>query len=262
MHSAAFLAAGIDGSYLAHDCASDDLGTALSEFRAAGYRGLNVTVPHKESVMAFCDSVEPSALRLGAVNTVTFLPERTVGSNTDLPGFMGSLAAQLDFQPSGRRVLVIGAGGSARAVVCGLCDGGADVYVTNRTFGRAVALCDGLGGTPLEYDRQILNALDPDLVVNTTSVGMKATPGSAEWAAAEVFFDRLGDWSSVPAYDLIYTPERTPFLSRFDRGAHGLDMLIRQGALSFQRWTGVPLNRVLPAMRSGLSADPQGPLGR
>ena len=143
MHNAAFAALGIDAVYLAFDVPPARLGDAVSGARALGIRQLAISIPHKEAVMAHLDEVDPTARRIGAVNTVTLRGERLVGSNTDWLGAVQALERERKL--SGARAVVLGAGGAARAAVFGLLERGARVVVLNRTPERAHALCAALG---------------------------------------------------------------------------------------------------------------------
>ena len=180
MHNAAFRALGLDAVYLAFDVRPEHLAGALAGARALGLRQLAVSLPHKEAVMAHLDAVDATARRIGAVNTVTRSGDRLLGSNTDWIGAVRALerAARLD----GARAVVLGAGGTARAVTFGLLERGASVTVLNRTVTRAEKLCAELGaeaGGPLEA----LAHTPYDVLVNTTAVGLKS-PHSPVPAAA------------------------------------------------------------------------------
>ena len=259
MHRAALETCGLEGSYQLLDVEPADVEGAIRRCRDEGWRGLNVTIPHKEAALRVCDRVEPSAIRAGAVNTVVLGPKGILGANTDIDGFVGSLRAA-GFEVAGARALVLGTGGSARAVLCGLLAAGAErVFVRGRGVEQAEALVSRLGGEALEPGLDALEALRPNLVVNTTPVGMKVAPGSAAYAQARRFFEALptDGWPGPFAYDLVYTPLRTPFVDWAEahgwRASSGLGMLARQGALAFQRWTGVPAQRVQSAMRAALA---------
>lgn len=261
MHAAAMAELGIDGSYVLCDTPPDELPARLASLRGAGFRGVNVTVPHKRAALACCDRVAPLALRVGAVNTLVFSPAGVAGDNTDVAGFIESLrAAAVD--PAGLDCLVVGAGGAARAVVVGLLSAGAArVVVTNRTEDRARSLSTELAVLQVPFQSDRLARLAPDLVVNATSLGMRAARGTAAWEQASDFFEALpfGRWGRPMACDLVYNPVRTPFLELAGRHGcapiDGLGMLARQGALSFQAWTGVPAGRVLPSMLRSLRED-------
>jgi shikimate dehydrogenase len=235
MHAAALQALAMDGDYTAVAVAPECLRDTLSELVARGYDGLNVTIPHKQSVMPCLDDLAPSARAIGAVNTIVKEGGRLVGHNTDAAGFTRGLAAA-GFDPHGAAVLVIGAGGAARAVLYSLAQTGARVTIWNRTHARAAQLA-------VEFGANLADAVLPArrwgefaLIVNTTSVGMhphdKNTP-------LPLLGRGLGaHW----VYDLVYRPRETVLLREARAvGAltiGGLEMLVYQGAESFRLWTG------------------------
>ena len=226
MHRAALAALGIEGSYELLDTPPERLAERLREVRA-GFRGVNVTVPLKERVLALLDEVDEEARAIGAVNTVVVEGGRLLGANTDAAGFLRSLE---EAGVRGRRALVLGAGGAARAVVHALLRAGWEVAVANRTRERAERLVAELGGRVAGLEA----AREADLVVNATSVGME-DPGATPLPAA--FFPERGF-----AVDLVYRPLRTRFLREAEaRGlgvVNGLGMLLWQGVLAFERWSG------------------------
>lgn len=237
MHNAAFEALGLDWAYLAFDVAPGEVGRALAGARALGLAGLSVTIPHKEAAAASVDRLSPLAEALGAVNTVVFDPGGTLrGENTDGPGFMEALRADEGFDPVGRRALVVGAGGAARAVVKALADAGtAEIVVVNRTAERAeavAALAPGCARVGVAAD-----AGECDLVVNATPLGMVG--GGAEGSSPMRDAD-LGPGQLV--VDLVPNPAITPLVEQARaRGAvavNGLGMLVHQAALAFRLWTG------------------------
>lgn len=249
MHRAAFASAGIEGRYELVPAPPDALADAFARCREAGWRGVNVTIPHKERVLHLCDAVDPMAKRVGAVNTVTFDGGNALGSNTDVAGFSKALFHVSGFEPSGAHALVLGAGGAARAVVVGLQDLGAGrIQVANRDPVRAQALARELGveAVPLSS----VEEHTPVLIVNATSVGLDGRPTP--------FFDRLPFARCYLAYDVIYAPPvRSPFLQvayrHRCRCVDGRGMLAWQGALAFERWTGVSAASVVWAMVAAIS---------
>ncbi|MBN1641525.1 MAG: shikimate dehydrogenase [Anaerolineae bacterium] len=250
MHNAAFDALGLNWRYLAFPVLPGQVGEAIAGLRALGFRGVNVTVPHKEAVIPYLDAIPARVRQFGAVNTV--IVDRDAegacalrGENTDVEGFAYALR-EGGFEPQGRRVLVVGAGGGARGVVYGLCGAGAArVSVLNRTPERAARLVEdlapGAGSTRLRWgaltpDALVRAAQEADLLVNTTTLGMWPHVEASIWP----------DDRSLPAHlavcDLVYRPLETRLL-RQARAAgapaiDGLGMLIAQGALSFEMWTG------------------------
>ena len=239
MHRAAFAALGIDARYDAWDVPPRDLEAAVAALRSPPWWGANVTVPHKEAVVAWCDDLTPAARRLGAVNTIVRRGSTLLGDNTDLPGFARSLAG-LRADWSDAAVVVIGAGGAARAVVAALVDLGARVSVFARRAERARALVDDLAPGAAE----VLGESDRDAaiaacaaLVQTTPVGMHGGPGGSPLPAGVLPRDGA-------VVDLIYRPPLTPLLCAARAAGlplrNGLPMLVYQGAASFEAWTGRP----------------------
>lgn len=249
MHNAAFEALGLNWRYLAFPVRPGEVGAAIEGLKALGFYGTNVTVPHKEAVLAHLDRVPERVRSFGAVNTVIIRRDEDgqpilSGENTDVQGFIHALR-EGGFEPRGRRVLVVGAGGGARGVIYGLCEAGAaKVVVLNRTPARAEALVQDLGrgvDTHLaagELSREALesHAAQADLLVNTTTIGMWPHVEGSIWP------DELHLPPHLAVCDLVYRPRETR-LVRQARAAgaptiDGLGMLIAQGVLSFQMWTG------------------------
>jgi shikimate dehydrogenase len=237
MHNAAFAELGLDWIYVACEVAPGDVEAAFAGARALGLGGLSVTIPHKAAALAAVDEATDAARAIGAVNTVVPAGAgRLRGDNTDGAGFLASLADE-GFDPAGRECAVIGAGGAARAVVHALAGAGAGaVVVINRTQARAeaVATLAGAGG-------RVGTAADvshADLVVNATPVGMAgAGAGGLPFDA-----DLLSEGQLF--VDLVPNPATTPLMraarERGARVAGGLGMLVHQGALAFEQWTGRP----------------------
>jgi shikimate dehydrogenase len=229
LHNAAFAALGLDWVYLAFEVPAGAAAVAVEGMRALGIDGLNVTMPHKADVAAAVDRLSSVAERLGAVNTVVRRGGVLVGESTDGAGFLDALRADEGFDPAGKRCVVVGAGGAARAVVLALADAGAEVVVVGRTPER-VAACAALGGRV----GAAAEAGDADLVVNATPVGMGDDPGLPLDPAL------LGRGQLV--VDLVYHPVHTALLTEARaRGAvavNGLGMLIHQAAHAFRLWTG------------------------
>ena len=238
MMAAAFAAVGRAARYDALDVAPEDLAAAVAALRRAPWLGANVSVPHKAAVVPLLDELRPTARRLGAVNVVVREGERLIGDNTDLPGFARALAA---LGPSlGRRAVVLGAGGAARAVVAALRDQGLAVAVHNRSPARAHALVAALGGgvATVLADADLAAAVgEADLLVQTTTVGMAGGPPGSPVPAGVLP-------AAGAVVDLVYRPAITPLL-RAARAAglvvqNGLPMLVHQGAAAFEAWTGLP----------------------
>ncbi len=231
MHNAAFRALGLDAVYLAFDVPPAELDAAISGARALGVRQLAVSIPHKEAVVAHLDGIDETARAIGAVNTVTRAADgRLLGANTD---WLGAVRAIESVRPiAGARAVVLGAGGAARGVVHGLVSCGARVTVLNRTVERAAELVAELGADasgPLDA----LADHDHDIVVNTTSVGLREDASPV--AASALRSDSL-------VMDSVYEPERTRLLADAEAaGATPLSgkwMLVHQAAEQLRIWSG------------------------
>jgi len=220
-----------------------------------GFVGANVTIPHKQEALVLADEASEAANAIGAANTLTFTSDGTIAAeNTDAPG----LIAALDSSPRGMTSLVLGAGGSARAAVWALCQAGArEVSIWNRSPERAEALADELGV------RAVARTESADLLVNCTSVGLERPLSQVERSASEpeelnqlgLTFDQVGNYSYV--VDMVYRLGSTQLLiAAREHGARtldGLEILLAQGALSFELWTGreAPLEVMRVAARGG-----------
>lgn len=230
MHNAAYAALALDAAYLAFDVPPEDLPDAVAGARALGLRQLSVSLPHKQAILPLLDEVDATARRIGAVNTVVLRDGALAGSNTDWLGAVGALEREIAL--GGRRAVVLGAGGTARAVVFGLLQRGAEVRVLNRSVARARALADELGAEdagPLER----LGEQPYDVLVNTTSVGL----GDPDRSPVDP--ERLRPDAVV--LDAVYEPERTRLLreaaARGGRTIPGKWMLVYQAAAQLEAWT-------------------------
>ncbi len=247
MHNAAFEALGLNWRYVPLPVAPGLVEEAVRGLVALGFRGANVTVPHKQSVMPVLDFTAPEAAAIGAVNTILITrgPDGATvsGYNTDAQGFINALRRG-GFEPQGTRVIVVGAGGAARAVVRGLLAAGAgQVTVLNRTLERARRIISDLGDPRLTAQEltpeSLVTAADgAELLVNTTTVGMWPDVQGSIWPAGVPVPSRL------TVFDLVYNPLETSLLRQARKsGAQaidGLGMLVEQGALAFEIWTGQP----------------------
>ncbi|MHB1357405.1 MAG: shikimate dehydrogenase [Anaerolineae bacterium] len=239
MHNAAFADLSLDWCYVPFAVSPDNLPQAVEAIRALGLQGINVTVPHKQAVISLLDQLTPEAQAIGAVNTILVTESGLLGHNTDAAGFSYSLK-QASFEVYGKRVLVLGAGGAARAVVYALQCEGACITLLNRTREHAVELATSIGGdiTVGTLDSEMLQnwADKAQLVVNTTSVGMWPLVDASPWTES-VHFPR-----HTLLYDLVYNPRRTRLVNlALQAGARyvdGLWMLVHQGAAAFSLWTG------------------------
>ncbi len=250
IHNAAFAALGLDWAYLAFEVAPGQAARALDAMRTLGLGGLSVTMPHKLDVAAAVDELTPAAAALGAANTVVPLGDgRLLGDNTDGAGFVDSLRAA-GVEPAGRRVVLVGAGGAARAVAVALAAAGVtDLAVVNRTPERAIAVA-ALAGAVGRVGDAAADLAAADLIVNATSVGMGASGGLP--------FDPAGLHAGQAVADLVYHPLETPLLAAARAAGatpvDGLGMLVHQAARQFTRWTGreAPLGAMDAAARAAL----------
>jgi len=253
MQNAALQAMGLDWVFLALPAPAADLATVVRALEAMGCRGLNVTIPHKQAVAGLCRELSPLAERLGAVNALVPLPGGGWhGTNTDAEGFCAPLRRE-GASWSGKRAVVLGCGGSARAVVAGLAElGFGSIQVAGRRPEALQAfLTDCQAWAPQLHDLPwtsgspaLATALaQADLVVNTTPVGMASASNPA---AAEACPLSEAELSALPAscwvYDIIYTPRPTQLLQRAAargcRSLDGLEMLVEQGAAALRLWSG------------------------
>lgn len=230
MHNAVYEALSIDAVYLAFDVPPDRLADAVAGLRAVSAAQLSVSIPHKRAVMAHLDRIDATARTIGAVNTVVRDGSALVGSNTDWSGAVRALERETSLR--GARAVVVGAGGTARALVHGLVERGARVRVLNRTLARARSLCEELGADsagPLSS----LGDAPYDVLVNTTRVGMNEDVSPVDAAALT---------PDAVVMDAVYEPERTRLLrdaeARGARTVAGKWMLVYQAALQIEAWTG------------------------
>ena len=255
MMEAGFRELGLFYRYITVRVCAEDLGSAMEGMRAFHMRGVNLTMPHKVSVLPYLDELSPAARIIGAVNTVVRRGDMLFGDNTDGKGFMTAVQ-KAGFQPEGKRIAVLGAGGAARAICVELALAGVGhITVFNRNEARGASLAHVLNektNTEASYQKWEGHAAIPDgtdLIVNATTIGM---PGSGETKPAV-------DFSSVArgtlAADVVFLPE-TPFLK--EAAAHGaitadgLGMLVYQGAIAFELWTGhaAPLETMHAAIKT------------
>lgn len=263
MHNAAFEAMGLDYVYVPFHVKLDnnaDLKKAVDGIRAMNIRGVNVTIPHKEKVAKFLDDLHESAEYVGAVNTIVNDNGRLIGYNTDVYGYINGLEADLelqgikDFSLRGKKAVILGAGGSARAILAGLYLEGFDsVIIANRDVKRARKLISGANEKKVKNElirggwkkisekaRVVLlkdvssHLHDADILINTTPVGMMGI------GTLDIDLDKLPAHALVS--DIVYTPLETEFLRRAKRQGlktvSGLSMLVFQGAEAFELWTG------------------------
>jgi len=243
MHNAAFEKTGIDYLYLPFRVKKEELGGAIEGMKALNIRGLNVTIPHKVDVIRFLDELDPLAEKIGAVNTIVNHDGFLKGYNTDAAGFLQALLER-GIEPAGKNVVILGAGGAARAISFILVERGSNLLMLNRTLSKAEECAARIAdffnkeAKAMELNRENLaSALSKaDILINTTSVGM--SPNTDE---TPVSSDLLVP--SLTVCDIVYNPIKTRLLKEVEEtGAKtvgGVDMLVWQGALAFEKWTGL-----------------------
>lgn len=233
IHNAGFMAAGLDWVAVAFAVAEGNAAEAVAGVRALGLRGLSVTMPHKRAVIDHLDELTDTARRLDAVNCIVARDGVLVGDNTDSAGFMAGLRADLDFEVAGRRCVVLGAGGAARAVVLALASAGAEtVTVVARREAAALDVATLAGPVGAVGDVSVVRGAD--LVVNATPVGMVGGPPGSPLPAGLVGSDQV-------VVDLVYRPSTTQLMEQARSAgaatANGVSMLVHQAATAFQVWT-------------------------
>ncbi|PID77366.1 MAG: shikimate dehydrogenase [Deltaproteobacteria bacterium] len=231
MHNRAFAALGLNCVYLPFCTA--DAEHAVKGMKALGIEGLSVTIPYKQQVMAWLDDIEPNAEKIGAVNTIQLKNGRLHGSNTDWLGASLALSAQINLH--GKTVVILGAGGSARAIGFGLLKQGASVKICSRTESSGRKLADLLAcrWEPLTA----ANSAKADILVNATPVGM-----APEDSLMPINSSSLKNYAAV--MDIVYSPLQTRLLQEAEKAGcktiNGLEMLLYQGAAQFELWTEKP----------------------
>jgi len=262
MHNAAFDHFGVESRYELRETPVSELPDFFAEVRQGGWLGFQVTAPHKQAVIEFVDSITTAAEAIGAVNSGAVLPDGSLeGFNTDAAGFAAALTEDLGATIESSRIVVAGAGGAARAVVWALLTGGADqVVIGNRQPQRAEALASDFAdlGQVIGVDLQSAafeEALgDADIAVNATTVGMTTDT---------MAFDPGLLPGSTHVFDLVYVPMETPLVARARsldlRVRNGLDMLVRQAEIAFERWTGITgsASVMRAALESWMAASPE-----
>ncbi|KPJ75824.1 MAG: shikimate dehydrogenase [Deltaproteobacteria bacterium SG8_13] len=246
MHNTAFQHLGLNNIYVAFEV--EDVARALDGFRALGVCGVSVTIPHKQAVIPHLDAIDPVAEKIGAVNTLAINDRQIQGSNTDWVGAMQALETITEL--SGQTVLVIGAGGSARAVGFGLREKGAKILLANRTLSRGQDLARDLGCECIPLTE--LGDVRADAMINTTSVGM--IPNDADTPVPAALLENV-----AAVMDIVYSPVVTRLLREAKQaGCRAIDgryMLLYQGVAQFELWTGqkAPVDVMRTALFSRLS---------
>ena len=254
---------GIDATYEKWEVTPEGVGDFVNGLRAPDSLGINITVPHKQAVIPFLDEVDEWATAAGAVNTIVNHDGHLSGHNTDGPGFLRALLVETGYDPKGTRALVLGAGGAARGILLALARGGVDsMVIANRTLERAETLAklakdNGVKSEAISLLGDALTdaASDADLIVNCTTVGMSHGPDEhgSPVAAAQIP-------ATAIVNDVVYTPLITPILKEAAAAGAtalgGLHMLVYQGVLSFQMWTGVdaPVDVMLAAATAEMAS--------
>lgn len=260
MHNAVIKALGLDMMYLPFEVKPSELREAIKCIKSIGIIGVNITIPHKEAVIKFIDDVSEEARRIGAVNTIVNKDGRLIGYNTDGYGYVTSLKEEFNFNPKGKKIVILGAGGASRGILAALAiKKPKAIIVANRTPARAVLLVRAFKNKfpdtkfkaiGLQEERLKESFHDANLLVNTTSVGMNygaSRPSRRKENSNTVALAQKIPLGAMPkraiVSDIIYSPSETLLLKRAKKiglAAHGgLGMLIHQGARSFKLWTGI-----------------------
>ncbi|OGQ34806.1 MAG: shikimate dehydrogenase [Deltaproteobacteria bacterium RIFCSPLOWO2_01_FULL_42_9] len=263
MHNAVIKALGLDMAYLPFEVKPPNLKEAINGIKSLGIIGVSITIPHKESVIRFLDDISEEARLVGAVNTIVNKDRKLVGYNTDGSGYMASLKEELGFNPKSKRIIIIGAGGAARGILAALAtQKPKSITVANRTLSRAVSLIKAFKGKFRDTRFEAINLDDNmlkmsfnsvDLLINTTSVGMK------QGKTLKIPLETLPKIAIVS--DIIYNPLETLLLKKAKKiglTTHGgLGMLVHQGARSFKLWTGMdaPMNVMRKAALKALKME-------
>lgn len=259
MHEAALRATGKAGIYLPLLVEEKRLAQAIYGAQALGFTGLNVTVPFKEKVIPYLTSLTPEAQRIQSVNTISFQGDQIIGHSTDGPGFMRAVESELAIDFTGKTILVIGAGGAARAIVAELSKFPCRLVLVNRTLERATKLAHDLSGsslaefTVLPLIESVIKPVmgDVDVIINTTSVGMAATHTQTPISPALLNLRHI-------VIDIIYNPQESQLLKvakqRGCRVQNGVGMLVYQAVLAWDFWWGQtpPVDVMFEAIKASL----------
>ncbi len=243
MHNAAFKNREVDYVYLAFRVKKEELGKAIDGMRALNMRGLNITIPHKVAVIQFLDELDQLADKIGAINTIVNDDGVLKGYNTDATGFLQALQER-GIEPKGKNVVIFGAGGASRAISFILAERGSSLVILNRTWDKAKICADRISeifqseAAAPELNRENLAAAlsQADILVNATSVGM--SPNINETPVTSNLLK-----PDLVVFDIVYNPIKTRLQKEAEAAGatviSGLDMLVWQGALAFEKWTGL-----------------------
>ncbi|MGM0501808.1 MAG: shikimate dehydrogenase [Bacillota bacterium] len=259
MHNQAFAALKLNYNYLPFAVEPDNLGQAVEGIRALNIKGVNVTIPHKQKVIPYLDQLTEEAELIGAVNTIENQAGTLIGHNTDGRGFIRSLKEESDFVAAGKQAVIIGAGGAARAIAFQLAlEGLNKLMITDLDFEKAENLSTeieeqlDLSVTAIKQQQLVEVMSDTDLVVDATPVGMHPNVDVDPVVEAELLHQEM------IVYDLVYNPRETVLLKAAEQvgaeGISGLGMLLYQGVIAFEIWTGkeAPVEKMRAALESGL----------
>jgi shikimate dehydrogenase len=258
MHNAAFESTGLDYCYLPFSVRPEDLNISVGAIKALNIRGVNITIPHKETIIPYLDELDREAELIGAVNTVLNKDGRLIGYNTDGKGFVRSLREEGGIDPEGKKIMIIGAGGAARAIAFTLAlEGVGKIFINDIIENKAKELSSAISN---KISAEAIYIKDPkegigevDILINATPLGMKKEdplPVLPELLSQGLF-----------VYDIVYNPPETSLLKEAKkRGAKtlgGLGMLLYQGALSFKIWTGVepPIDVMKKALENKITSS-------
>ena len=238
IHNRAFQDSNINACYLPFRVPADDLNSFMTNCKEIGIRGLSITIPHKERSMDYCTQAESSANGIGAINTMVFHDEDRLGYNTDYRAAMDCIEQTYDVQSKersmeGRKVLILGAGGVARAIAWGLRQRHAEVTIASRTYERARMLAAEIGCRTVEWDER--HSMKAQLLINCTPVGMHPDMDSSPFDSSQ-----LNEYMVV--FDTVYNPENTLLIKQAQRAGSqiitGVDMFVRQAAYQYKLFTG------------------------
>ncbi len=245
MHNGAFNALGLNSVYVAFDIDPENIEEAARAIRVMGIKGINITIPHKQTIIPYLDEVSPDAKLTGAVNTIKNENGKLSGYNTDVGGFLRAIREDLDFSPDGKTLFLIGAGGAARAVLSAFCmNGGAVVYIADIIKDKAIELANQFKANFQNIKIETLSLEDQDIVeqrFDEAEILVNASPAGMDGVGSlNIPLTSLN--KNAVVYDLVYKPPNTKLLTDAKELGHkasgGLTMLLYQGAESFEIWTG------------------------